>query len=44
MARAANRQGAVLKEGFEVVSSKLIFDKLSGLWTVTSAEVSAAEP
>ncbi len=39
MARAAQRAGANLFEGFEVIGAKLIFDKLSGLWTVTSAEV-----
>lgn len=39
MAKAATRAGANLYEGFEVSGSNLIFDKLSGLWTVTSAEV-----
>lgn len=36
VARCAARNGAELKEGFEVVSAD--FDKTTGLWTVTSAD------
>lgn len=39
MAKAAKRTGADLHEGFEVSGANLIFDKLSGLWTVASTEV-----
>jgi flavin-dependent dehydrogenase len=36
IARCAQRSGATLTEGFEVVSAE--FDKAAGLWTVTSAK------
>jgi hypothetical protein len=40
IARAAQRKGADLKEGFEVTAAT--FDKAAGLWTVTAANGSKA--
>ena len=40
VARAAQRAGADLKEGFEV-GKDVSFDKEAGLWTVKSTDVSA---
>lgn len=39
MARAAQRAGADLKEGFEV-GKDVTLDKETGLWTVKSTDVS----
>lgn len=40
VARAAQRAGADLKEGFEV-GKDVSFDQAAGLWTVKSTDVSA---
>lgn len=42
--QAAAAAGTTLKEGFEVQGEKVSFNKASGMWTVTSAEVRAPSP